>query len=232
MIKVFKIDSSNPALKDLLELDPLETHFDAGVEAQRQAFGVRLATFRTLRKMTQGELAERLDKSRTTINQYEKGNIAPPLSVIDELAVALGVDPIALAYGRTGQAVDAGETYKLPSNGEQGAVFITVPPIISQRLGLGPDTGGLLELDSDAPYFGLRRNDLLIVDTTRTEARGDGRLYVAEMETGDLSLIRPDVQLEGNATVLRVTLGQGQISEVRADKLKVRGLVKASIKFE
>jgi len=232
MIRILPTQLSKAALDEILASGVLETPLDPGREAHDKAFGVRLATFRTMRKMTQGELAERLDKSRTTINQYEKGKIAPPLSVIDELACALGVDPVALAYGRPGQAVDAGETYKLPSNGEQGAVFITVPPIISQRLGLGPETGGLLELDSDAPYFGLRRNDLLIVDTTRTEARGDGRLYVAETEAGDLSLIRPDVQLEGNAAVLRVTLGQGQISEVRADKLKVRGLVKASIKFE
>lgn len=232
MIRINPTQLSKSALDEILASGVLKTPLDPDLEAQHQALGIRLAAFRTMMKMTQGELAKRLNKSRTTINQYEKGNIAPPLSVIDELARALGVDPIALAYGRTAQAFDVGDTYHLPSDGEQEAVFITVPPIISQRLGLGSESGGLLELDSDAPHFGLRRNDLLIVDTTRTEARGDGRLYVAETETRDLSLIRPDVQLEGNATMLRVTLGQGQISEVRADKLKVRGLVKASIRFE
>ncbi len=219
-----------------LHFEKIETSLLAGglegdAEGRKRQLGTRLAAFRAMRNMTQGELAKRLNKSRTTVNQYEMGNIVPPLSMIDELAGALEVDPADLAYGRVSQITKATVTYRASTHAGDD-LFITVPPNIGKRLELDGKAGSILELDSDAPHFGLRRSDLLIVDGTQTKVRGDGRLYAVVNEAGGLSLIKPDVQLEYNATVMRVTLGNGQASEVRGDRLKVVGLVKASLKFE
>lgn len=200
-------------------------------EEQQRELGKRMATFRSMRNMTQGQLAEMLKKSRTTVNQYEKGNIAPPLSVIDEIAGALEVDPVALAYGRAVQPPDAGETYRAIDKARE-ELFLTTSLSISQRLGINSNGGGLLEMSSDAPHFGLRQGDLLIVDISRTEVRGDGRLYAVVNDADEISLIKTDVQLEANATSIGITLGHGQASKVRADLLNVRGLVKASLKYE
>jgi transcriptional regulator with XRE-family HTH domain len=52
--------------------------------------------------MTQGELASRLSLGRTSITNLEKGRQNPPLSLLPELARALGVDLlrlIAIAIG-------------------------------------------------------------------------------------------------------------------------------------
>lgn len=200
-------------------------------EEQQRELGKRMATFRSMRNMTQGQLAEMLKKSRTTVNQYEKGNIAPPLSVIDEIAGALEVDPVALAYGRAVQPPDAGETYRAIDKARE-ELFLTTSLSISQRLGINSKGGGLLEMSSDAPHFGLRQGDLLIVDISRTEVRGDGRLYAVVNDADEISLIKTDVQLEANATSIGITLGHGQASKVRADLLNVRGLVKASLRYE
>ena len=200
-------------------------------EEQQRELGKRMATFRAMRNMTQGQLAEMLKKSRTTVNQYEKGNIAPPLSVIDEIAGALEVDPVALAYGRAVRPSDAAETYRAIDK-DREETFLTTSLSVSQRLGVNSKTGGLLALSSDAPHFGLRQGDLLIVDVDRKEVRGDGRLYALVNDADEISLIKTDVQLEANATSIGITLGHGQVSKVRADLLKVKGLVKASLKYE
>ncbi len=46
--------------------------------------------------MTQAELADRLSLGRTSITNLEKGRQSPPLSLLPEIAGALGVDPLRL----------------------------------------------------------------------------------------------------------------------------------------
>lgn len=46
--------------------------------------------------MTQAELAARLTLGRTSITNLEKGQQSPPLSMLPDIASALGVDPVRL----------------------------------------------------------------------------------------------------------------------------------------
>jgi transcriptional regulator with XRE-family HTH domain len=65
-------------------------------------FGRAVRRLRRERGMTQAELADRLGLGRTSVTNLEKGQQNPPLSLLPELAAALGVDPLhllALAVG-------------------------------------------------------------------------------------------------------------------------------------
>jgi transcriptional regulator with XRE-family HTH domain len=61
-----------------------------------QAFGHVVRNLRTERGITQAELAERLGLGRTSVTNLESGTQNPPLSLLPEIAHALGVDPTEL----------------------------------------------------------------------------------------------------------------------------------------
>ena len=61
-----------------------------------EAFGRAVRQLRQERGMTQAELAARLSLGRTSITNLEKGQQSPPLSMLPEIASALGVDPLRL----------------------------------------------------------------------------------------------------------------------------------------
>ena len=73
-------------------------------------FGRAVRRLRQERGMTQAELAARLSLGRTSITNLEKGQQSPPLSMLPEIASALGVDPVRLIAGavRDGGSADAG----------------------------------------------------------------------------------------------------------------------------
>jgi transcriptional regulator with XRE-family HTH domain len=73
-------------------------------------FGRAVRQLRQERGMTQAELAARLSLGRTSITNLEKGQQSPPLSMLPEIASALGVDPVRLIAGavRDGDSADAG----------------------------------------------------------------------------------------------------------------------------
>lgn len=60
------------------------------------AFGQAVRRLRQERGMTQAELAERLSLARTSITNLEKGQQNPPLSLLPEMAAALGVSAAEL----------------------------------------------------------------------------------------------------------------------------------------
>ena len=75
-----------------------------------EAFGRSVRQLRQERGMTQAELAARLSLGRTSVTNLEKGQQSPPLSMLPEIASALGVDPlrlIAIAV-RPGGGAEAG----------------------------------------------------------------------------------------------------------------------------
>jgi transcriptional regulator with XRE-family HTH domain len=59
-----------------------------------EAFGRAVRQLRQERGMTQAELAARLSLGRTSVTNLEKGHQSPPLSMLPEIASALGVDPL------------------------------------------------------------------------------------------------------------------------------------------
>jgi transcriptional regulator with XRE-family HTH domain len=74
-----------------------------------EAFGRAVRQLRRERGMTQAELATRLSLGRTSITNLEKGRQSPPLSLLPEIAGALGVDPLRLVAiaGQVGGDADA-----------------------------------------------------------------------------------------------------------------------------
>ena len=75
-----------------------------------EAFGRAVRHLRQDRGMTQAELAARLSLGRTSITNLEKGQQSPPLSMLPEIASALGVDPLRLIANavRDGGSAEAG----------------------------------------------------------------------------------------------------------------------------
>jgi transcriptional regulator with XRE-family HTH domain len=73
-------------------------------------FGRAVRQLRQERGMTQAELAARLSLGRTSITNLEKGQQSPPLSMLPEIASALGVDPLRLITDavRIGGSAEAG----------------------------------------------------------------------------------------------------------------------------
>jgi transcriptional regulator with XRE-family HTH domain len=67
-----------------------------------EAFGGAVRHLRQERGMTQAELAARLSLGRTSITNLEKGQQSPPLSMLPEIASALGVDPLDLVANAMG----------------------------------------------------------------------------------------------------------------------------------
>jgi transcriptional regulator with XRE-family HTH domain len=75
-----------------------------------EAFGRAVRQLRHERGMTQAELATRLSLGRTSVTNLEKGRQSPPLSLLPEIASALGVDPLHLVAiaAQGGSDADAG----------------------------------------------------------------------------------------------------------------------------
>ncbi len=194
--------------------------------------GRRLAAAREGMKLTQGELAKRLNKSRVTVNQYESGVIEPPIKMIDQLAEVLAVDPGLLAFGASRPSTPEGERLDVIRVGAQSSEYVELSMNLGARLGINADKSSILEMPSDAPTFQLRRGDLLFLDTTVTTLRGDGHLYAVRGGGGSLSVVRPEIQLLNESPSLKVTFGQGQISEVETAKVEVVGAVRATLRLE
>ena len=59
--------------------------------------GENIKRARKERGLTQRELGEKIGKKYSTVQKYENGIIEPPISVIRDIAAALGVDPYSIA---------------------------------------------------------------------------------------------------------------------------------------
>lgn len=60
------------------------------------SIGESIKAYRKNAKMTQVELAERIDKTESSIRKYEKGIIQPPIDVIERIATTFGITPYEL----------------------------------------------------------------------------------------------------------------------------------------
>jgi transcriptional regulator with XRE-family HTH domain len=200
--------------------------------AMPATLGRRLAAVRDERKLTQGELAKRLGKSRATVNQYEAGTIEPPLKMVGKLAMILDVDPGLLAFGTPISHGEPGNRIEIVGVSGGQVEFLELSDGIQAKLRIDSSHTRAIELSSDASTFGLRRGDLAILDSSIDCIRGDGSLYAVRGYAGGLSIIRSDLHLEAGSARVRITLGQGQISEVDPKKVEVLGLVRATLRTE
>ena len=58
--------------------------------------GERIKNLRKVRRLTQGSLAERVNRSKNHISKIEQGTANPPLSLLLEIAFALEITPSEL----------------------------------------------------------------------------------------------------------------------------------------
>ncbi len=70
---------------------------DSTAEQQlRAAIGARIAQLRAARRVTQEQLAERVDAAPQTIRRIERGKTTPPLGRLLDIASSLGVQLLDL----------------------------------------------------------------------------------------------------------------------------------------
>lgn len=70
----------------------------------REAFGARVKELRKHKKLTQKELAQRLDVHHGQLNKYEMGLSVPPLEKLVALTQALSTSLDFLVFGAAGDA--------------------------------------------------------------------------------------------------------------------------------
>lgn len=81
----------------------------------RSNLGLKIKAARKAAGLTQRDLADKLGKSFSTVQKYENGLVEPPISIVPEIAEAIGVSPIELMEtaipwpGDLQKAVDARE---------------------------------------------------------------------------------------------------------------------------
>lgn len=87
-----------------------------------QFIGAQIKKFRKVKGMTQQELADQINKTKSSIQKYEKGIIEMPNSVLEQIAAALGCSIRDLTFSPMDVQYDLSRITALP-NGD----FIIMP---------------------------------------------------------------------------------------------------------
>ncbi len=194
-----------------------------------QTVGERIKWARERSGLTQKELGEKSNKSRSSIVQYEQGRIEAPVNVLEDLASVLDVSPEYLAFGRTGIAGihNAQEeilvleeiAYGKDGAGNSGgwalpkAIFAEYPQLAGLKV---------VSLQTDEPHFNLKKADRVIVDEKAALSK-DG-LYVIVSPFG-ARVVRIRLGYTTSTGVKLVSGLDGTEEEVDPAKLDVVGCV-------
>lgn len=71
----------------------------------KKAIGESIKKFRRHRGITQKQLAKSIEKSESTIQKYESGEVEAPLSVLEQISDCLGLNVIELLEADSGNFV-------------------------------------------------------------------------------------------------------------------------------
>lgn len=66
------------------------------MDSLRQSIGLRIKSFREARKLTQGELAEKVGTDTPSISRYERGLVTPSIEQIFRISSSLAITPTEL----------------------------------------------------------------------------------------------------------------------------------------
>ncbi|MEO6248925.1 MAG: helix-turn-helix domain-containing protein [Sphingomicrobium sp.] len=198
--------------------------------------GGRMAWARLRKKMTQKDLAAHLGKSRTTIVQYESNTINPTFETLNEIAQELDVDPSYIAFGGLRRWFDAPaeDTKTIPCFRVEGGSRITegvmnLPSELVRDLELDDVPVEIVALSKDAPAFGYRRGDRVVIDASRKGVGGDKNLFL--MRSGASVDMMQTLTLSGPALGdVLITFGDSQMHRMKADEVDVMGAVLCVIK--
>lgn len=199
--------------------------------------GGRLAEARLKRGFSQETLGDMIDRTRITINSYEKGKFEPGISMLDHLAKALGVSPAYLAFGmhgvQTGEALNASNigiiqnivnidevTYKDGKPAVSGVLAITKDH--ADRLVRDARSLRCYVIDHNAEAFALHAGDRVITDSSVTEFVNRHDTYLIELN-GDIEIVSAAPSLSG--TTLSVKGPRGDVQEIKPASLKIVGAV-------
>jgi transcriptional regulator with XRE-family HTH domain len=199
--------------------------------------GHQIAHARKAKGWTQGELAERLGKSRGTIVQYEQGNIEPPLTQIQRLAEVLDVAPELLAFGKRGisgldelkakVAAIAEVNYRDGEEEVSGAYGLPEHLLEQHRIDLA--SAKVIKVEHSAPEFRLKPGDRVLFEENEALDEED-RLYVLRTPRGpDVVRLLPNLSSQGD--LVKINDGSGQTHSYERKELKVIGRVVALLRF-
>jgi DNA-binding XRE family transcriptional regulator len=195
--------------------------------------GERLQCCRNLLKLSQEELASKVEASRPAYAQWEVGLTQPRLERIAALAEVLGVSPAYLAFGDTSitqrePVPGVAWVDEMPLGQREPCKQWGIPSRYFEDLGASPERVRIVSMQHDDPEAGLRREDKLLLDVSSTEANPPG-LYVYESDgrlaVGFLSLL--PAPKNRSSVVIRV---RDSAHCVPADRITVRGRVLAEWK--
>lgn len=178
-------------------------------------FGARLRALRLARSLSQGELARRIGRHQTSIGPYERGEYAPPRTVLERLAQALDTTPEYLLFGRDPRRIALPVIGRAGPGGLVVELAPTTPPV---RLADELLAALLIADDGMAPR--LRAGQIALVRASAMPA-GDclGRDAVVELEDGRRLLrqvlpgaepARFDLALASGATLRAIAVVRAQ----------------------
>jgi hypothetical protein len=203
--------------------------------------GGRIRHARAMMAMTQQEVADALPdlpgrkKSRASIAQYEMGS-PPGLDVITDLAAILQQSASYLAFGEEptgGATAFYGDKVPVRFHSDQPSDDCALfPRGFLNELGAGKGAHEVIRLAADAPLFGVKQRDFLLVDTAISHLVPDGQLY-AVITSGGFALVRCDLEIsERQSDAVHLTTGEGVHHSLPSKSVQVAGRVIASFQRE
>lgn len=201
-----------------------------------QTMGGRIAWARLRKQMTQKTLSQLTNKSRATIVQYEQNNIDPPVSSVSALAKALNVSPEFLAFGRHGleglsnaaEEVVTVSEIKFGRDGEFTSGGYAFPRKMMEDFGVDQMGAKVYVLSQDAPQFGYRAGDRLIVDTKVSSPDPEHDMYLLKAQTA-LEVVRCEPNFS-NRKEMNFTGAKGQSFSADPADLTFVGAIVGSVR--
>lgn len=218
--------------------------WDADAEEDRDLtyVGGRIRYARKRARMSQQELANAMPaerrKTRGAIAQYEdkeNGNL-PPLQVIEDLALILGEDPRYLAFGGSQDPlVQSAQGQHIPVYFPREPNVIEHAVLPRGMLAAFSANGmplSLVQLSVDAPHFGFRALDFLLLDVGAQIIQPDGQVYAVNGSAGSM-LVRGQPSLVRDEADLEIIDGHGAVRTIKSGSIDVMGRLVATLcKFE
>lgn len=203
-------------------------------DADLTTVGGRIEYFRRVLGMSQDDLANALPenrkggRSRATIALYENGKPVS-LQTISDLAPILGLDPSYLAFGVTPEAGSQGQ--RVPVNRAEWDAEdlhnVILPRFMVAEFDASKKPLEFVRLAVDAPAFGVKARDYLLIDCGCQTMEPDGRLYAVETSVG-VALVRSEPTfLRETGGSMHFISGRGSSYSTPSDAVNVAGQVVA-----
>ena len=200
-------------------------------DADLTTVGGRLRNARMLLELTQQELSDAMPsdrrKTRASIAAYELNGSSPSLEALEDLALILGEDPRFLAFGGSPDPVAQsvrGQQVPVRSGGEgRDTEYAVLPTRLLNELAAAVPALSFVMLSIEAPAFGVKARDFLLVDGSSTDVKPDGQLYAVSTTAGAVLIRSEPLISPAGLGRLHLTSGNGASYEVLPNSLVALG---------